>query len=917
MKDTSSDFEAAYKKVDLIPKRRLELYQVLPADAVKVIDGWELEFDGDLTDFLSSGDTVVLSRFGLREMDNVSDIYWQADTGRTRVRFYPAAGYVAGGITAGSPIGTCKAYVRNNLTWTSKTGLSVFTGYAAGATLGWKGVIIGGTSTSAVGHIRSYDPDTDSWTSEQSALLARYELAGFHIRGRMIAHGGLNDAGEIQALTEMFNIDLGITTVLNSPGGRCYHASFATGWKGYIVSGDIPGDEYTDHTFQYDYELATWTEVAPITLVSLEAKYQSGYSVGDPYGTEFYGFVVGGIHHLGSHMSHHRKYVPSTNDWSTVASYDGGATDHLGTFAQDQYGFGCGGKDSGGSDRSTCYLYNLQTDDWYAQNSMGFSAHGQATFTQREFDPSMIPMKIAKKIEASERLIALGDLTSELEGTTLNEAATGSFPVVLDNSDGYYMDLLQNTGTLLGKTFRGTVTSIQDATGTTVSVVDSSADFPSIVSGFLMEVTNGFKKGEFYKVMSGSAGNTLTVYGPVYDSVSGLTVGDTFRVSVEFPAYLNFKAGLQGADDFIESYCGIVKPYEINPTMERTVELVARGWNSLLDDTPAFLLAEALGKIENVPSLKVMRFESTGSIKDIGRKKFLYEYPKSAHASDVEVIGIGPNVTAGVKILQTYLGKTTGGGSQYRMRYDGGSWSNVSLGQASKILTAQDGTTIAISIPDSLPLNFVEDLIYIEDTGGKLTASEIGPAVVQFDSSKLTELSLAFSAVIWAHPGVSYDYYDYTGLAADSNTDTFDVPEDVIGDKEILYLGMPFPIRGLYANIHTFHYGSWTYQWEYSKGYDDWGILTVGLDETNEFIDKDGRILFDDIPGDWKPVQYEFTGTPGLDPETCPPPLYWIKLTGLTGGVSGGKFSRLVPLVPIHGNTGVLSLMVLRSIFDG
>ena len=169
---------------------------------------------------------------------------------------------------------------------------------------------------------------------------------------------------EDQAYYE-YNFDTNTWTAKGSfPGsGREHEACFSIGNKGYIVGGWAPGSVYYNDTWEYNAATNGWTQKAGAPFSSLGRANAAGFTIGNK------GYIVGGDLWSNNYPLYFNtlfQYDPSTDTWTSKASFPGAARAECQSFVISGMGYVGGGYSSASEYTyyKDFYKYNPSADTW-------------------------------------------------------------------------------------------------------------------------------------------------------------------------------------------------------------------------------------------------------------------------------------------------------------------------------------------------------------------------------------------------------------------------------------------------------------------------------------------------------------------------------------------------------------------------
>ncbi|MBI4931866.1 MAG: gliding motility-associated C-terminal domain-containing protein [Bacteroidetes bacterium] len=223
--------------------------------------------------------------------------------------------------------------------WTQKANYGgIAKGAAIGFSIGNKGYIGTGStqlnpSCACYVDFWEYDPSTNVWTQKANFTgTARSFAIGFSIGtkgyvGTGFDGGNTNDFWEWDQATNTW------TQKSNFAGAiRCVAFGYSIGTKGYIGTGWNSGQHYNDF-WEWDQATNTWTQKANFTS-TLRAECV-GFSIGN------YLYVGTGTINVGTGpcLTDFWQYDPSTNIWTQMTSFPGGAREVSVGFSIGCYGY--------------------------------------------------------------------------------------------------------------------------------------------------------------------------------------------------------------------------------------------------------------------------------------------------------------------------------------------------------------------------------------------------------------------------------------------------------------------------------------------------------------------------------------------------------------------------------------------------
>jgi N-acetylneuraminic acid mutarotase len=244
--------------------------------------------------------------------------------------------------------------------WTQKAGMISNRTAAAGFSIGNKGYIGTGATTSSNynNDFWEYDQATNAWTQRANFPgTARQAAVGFSIGNKGYIGTGVdlnntrkNDFYEYDPATNTWIVRASIT------GSRSYAVGFAIGSKGYVGTGYV-STSYVNDFYEFDPVSNTWTAKANFGGAGRHSA--TGFSIGSK---GYVGFGSTGTAGTGDFW----EYDPATNLWSQKAGIYGMQMFAASSFTLGNKGYMVGGKDQGTTNAysSNTYQYDPATNLW-------------------------------------------------------------------------------------------------------------------------------------------------------------------------------------------------------------------------------------------------------------------------------------------------------------------------------------------------------------------------------------------------------------------------------------------------------------------------------------------------------------------------------------------------------------------------
>lgn len=265
-----------------------------------------------------------------------------------------------------------------------------------------------------------------------------------------------------------------------------------------------------------------------------------------------------------------------------------------------------------------------------------------------------------------------------------------------------------------------------------------------------------------------------------------------------------------------------------------TIEVLCTGHLKELERYPGWYLAEELGNLGKITGIELISITEPSGGTYEGIRKLNYKFPDGLDLQGLTINSLSSGTPRGFHIIKF---------QPYDLfQYDYGEWTQKTEGSTGETLTSVKGHTINIDLPLSFDIIAREDIFYVENRiSREITA--IGKPTLQFDNGFKQSIKFDFERFLRYDAGATaYEDITINACTFDSNqTDLFEAANDIVYIMSSeLFLGIQF-----YLNTDLI--GSFSF--DYSRGYEDWGNLSV-TDGTSGFS-QDGVITWD-MPSDWR-----------------------------------------------------------------
>jgi N-acetylneuraminic acid mutarotase len=184
--------------------------------------------------------------------------------------------YVLGGATGGATA-PVESYDPTTDTWTTESASTTARAYASAGTINDKIYLVGGCINSDCGGgltdlLEEYDPQSDSWTTKQPMPTARTTMAGGVVNGKFYLAGGMQQCGPCNpmATLEVYDPTTDAWASLSPMPHAASHTSAAVlNGKLYVIGGDdffngsgLPSPDPLNAVQVYDPTLDQWSSPA-------------------------------------------------------------------------------------------------------------------------------------------------------------------------------------------------------------------------------------------------------------------------------------------------------------------------------------------------------------------------------------------------------------------------------------------------------------------------------------------------------------------------------------------------------------------------------------------------------------------------------------------------------------------------------
>jgi len=207
-----------------------------------------------------------------------------------------------------------------------------------------------------------------AWTAKANITGVRYGAFGFAIGTKCYIGGGetnsgyKNDFWEYDPSTNVWTQKANYTTTANA---RSRGVGFSIGSKGYTACGKAASTTVFNALLEYDPTTNTWTTKA--SYPGLGRYCMASFSIGSK------AYIGTGMDANANLRSDFYEYDQATNTWTAKASYAGGVRWYATGFSIGTKGyFGTG--DNGNNFTNDFYEYNPATNTWTAKANFGGSA---------------------------------------------------------------------------------------------------------------------------------------------------------------------------------------------------------------------------------------------------------------------------------------------------------------------------------------------------------------------------------------------------------------------------------------------------------------------------------------------------------------------------------------------------------------
>lgn len=225
--------------------------------------------------------------------------------------------YIVGGHDGVNSLNVLESYDPVSNSWTTNTPMPTSRQYAGSAAINGLLYVAGGHTLSSCcfDTLEVYDPATDAWATRASLPTPEGGPASASINGKLYVVGGISQSafnnprnGVVQVYDPTTNT---WTTGSSMPTARAYAAAVEINGQLYVVGGTPTGTSYTGALEVYDPGTDTWTSKAPMPtprqLLVVAAVNGLLYAIGGDPGDGTPDTVVNEV------------YDPATDTWTTDA----------------------------------------------------------------------------------------------------------------------------------------------------------------------------------------------------------------------------------------------------------------------------------------------------------------------------------------------------------------------------------------------------------------------------------------------------------------------------------------------------------------------------------------------------------------------------------------------------------------------
>lgn len=215
------------------------------------------------------------------------------------------------------------------------------------------------------------------------------------------------------------------STAASLPTAKAFCSAISLNGYLYAPGGDTSGaGASTNENVRYDNDNNYWLAKSNI-IAAKDAASTSSFNG--------YGYLVAG-ESSSSNVSTCAKYTDSTDTWTAIATYGGGAIRQLGAFTLDSYLTATGGVNGGGTVQSSSYAYSDSANAWYQRASMSDARYTHGSFVLSGYGYALCGNNQGGSYIASDKYNTVSNSFSTIAATTVNH---GNLSAWAANGLGY------------------------------------------------------------------------------------------------------------------------------------------------------------------------------------------------------------------------------------------------------------------------------------------------------------------------------------------------------------------------------------------------------------------------------------------------------------------------------------------------